>query len=62
VAYTTNLLRTAKFDFTGHDVYAVDSRARPMATRSDGGAGTLAQQIRAEYLQEKLADKGPSRS
>jgi len=59
VAYTTKLLGSAKFDFTGHDVYSVD-RAHAQWPRDLAAAQELwRQQIRAEYLQEKLADKRP---
>lgn len=58
-AYVTDLLRTAKFDFTGHDVYAFDREhaERPRDLRA--AQKIWRQQIRAEYLQEKLADKSP---
>ena len=59
VAYTTNLLRTAKFDFTGHDVYAVDREHAQWPRDLMAAQELWRQQIRAEYLQEKLADKGP---
>ena len=57
VAYDTYVLRTAKFDFTGHDSYSFDrEQAHRPATAAD--ARTLWwQQLRAEYLQEKLGDK-----
>jgi carboxyl-terminal processing protease len=58
--YVTNMLQTAKFDFTGHDVYSYDrdSAARP---RDLAAAQALwRQQLRAEYLQEKLSDKQPA--
>jgi carboxyl-terminal processing protease len=59
VTYTTDLLRTAKFDFTGHDVYSYDREhaQRPRDLRE--AQALWRQQIRAEYLQEKLADKRP---
>lgn len=59
VTYVTELLATSKFEFSGHDVYSFDrdhaARPRdPMAARD-----LWRQQVRAEYLQEKLADKQP---
>ncbi len=58
-AYDTYVLRTAKFDFNGHDSYSFD---REHATRPATVAEARAlwwQQLRAEYLQEKLNDKNP---
>jgi carboxyl-terminal processing protease len=58
-AYTTRLLRTEKFDFTGHDAYVFD---REKAERPRDGKAAEAlwrQQLRAEYLQEKLTDRPP---
>jgi hypothetical protein len=59
VTYLTDLLATSKFEFSGHDVYSFDREhaARP---RDPTAARELwRQQVRAEYLQEKLADKQP---
>jgi carboxyl-terminal processing protease len=56
-AYDTDVLRTAKFDFTGHDSYSFDrEHARRPATATEARA-LWWQQLRAEYLQEKLSDK-----
>ncbi len=58
-AYDTYVLRTAKFDFTGHDSYSFD---REHARRPADAAEARAlwwQQLRAEYLQEKLGAKRP---
>jgi carboxyl-terminal processing protease len=58
-SYTTKLLRSEKFDFTGHDVYAFD-REHAEWPRDVKAAETLwRQQLRAEYLQEKLTNKRP---
>ena len=58
-AYDTNMLRTATFDFTGHDSYSFDrEHARRPATAAEARA-LWWQQLRAEYLQEKLSDKRP---
>ena len=59
VTYTTNLLRTAKFDFTGHDVYSVDREHAQWPRDLTAAQELWRQQIRADYLQEKLADKRP---
>ena len=57
VAYATELLRTDKLDFTGHDVYSFDrEHARPPADMAAARA-LWRQKLRAEYLEEKLADK-----
>ena len=58
-AYDSYVLRTAKFDFTGHDSYSFDrAQARRPATAAEARA-LWWQQLRAEYLQEKLGDKRP---
>jgi carboxyl-terminal processing protease len=59
VDYNTNLLRTAKFDFTGHDVYSVDREHAQWPRDLTAAQKLWRQQIRADYLQEKLADKRP---
>jgi carboxyl-terminal processing protease len=59
VAYVGEHLRTDKLTFTGHDVYSFD---REHARRPADVAAAHAlwqQQLRAEYLQEKLTDKKP---
>ena len=57
VAYATTSLRAGKFDFTGHDSYSFD-RAHAERPRDLASARELwHQQLRAEYLQEKLTDK-----
>jgi carboxyl-terminal processing protease len=59
-AYLTELLQTAKFDFTGHDVYAFDREHAERPDDLQAAQKIWRQQIRAEYLQEKLADKPPA--
>jgi carboxyl-terminal processing protease len=57
VAYVTETLRTSTFDFTGHDTYSFD---REHATRPHDLAAAQEiwrQQLRSDYLQEKLSDK-----
>jgi carboxyl-terminal processing protease len=60
-AFATALLKTNAFDFTGHDVYSLDrehaERPRDLAAAQD----LWRQQLRAEYLQEKLGDSAPEK-
>ena len=60
VSYITETLRIATFDFTGHETYSYDrenaSRPRDLTAARE----LWHQQLRAEYLQEKLADKPAS--
>jgi carboxyl-terminal processing protease len=59
VDYVTKLLRSEKFDFTGHDTFSFD-RSKAERPRDPAAAQALwRQQVRLEYLQEKLADKRP---
>jgi carboxyl-terminal processing protease len=59
VAYSTALLRSESFDFTGHDRFSFD-REHAVRPRDLPAAQELwRQQVRAEYLQEKLGDKKP---
>ena len=58
-AYDTYVLKTAKFDFTGHDSYSFDrEHAQRPATAAQARA-LWWQHLRTEYLQEKLNDKRP---
>jgi hypothetical protein len=58
-AYVTNALQTGKFDFTGHDDYSFDREHAPRPANLAVAQALWMQQLRAEYLQEKLADKKP---
>ncbi|HEX3775229.1 MAG TPA: carboxy terminal-processing peptidase [Polyangiaceae bacterium] len=59
--YATELLHTDSFDFTGHDVYSLD-REHAERPRDLAAARALwRQRLRAEYLQEKLADAPPAK-
>lgn len=58
-AYVTDLLLTARFDFTGHDIYAFDRQKAERPRDLQAAENIWRQQIRAEYLQEKLAGKSP---
>ncbi len=60
VAHATKLLRSEKFSFTGQDTFSFD---RSKAERPADPAAAQAlwrQQVRFEYLQEKLGDKRPA--
>ena len=58
VAYDETLLRGRTFRFTGHDVYVFDRRTPcPRATAEARPMGR--QDLRTEYLQEKLSDAAP---
>jgi hypothetical protein len=59
VAYVTNLLQSEKFDFTGHDVL-VRPRESSAPANLDAARELWRQNVRAEYLQEKLAGKKPA--
>lgn len=58
-AYTTRLLRTAKFDFTAPEAYAYDRESAERPRDVKAAEALWRQQLRGEYLQEKLADKRP---
>ena len=57
VDYVTKQLKTAKFDFTGHDVFSFDRDKEPRPKDIEAAQALWMQQLRAEYLQEKLGDK-----
>jgi carboxyl-terminal processing protease len=56
VVYDDRLLRTGVFDFTGHDVYAFDRKAAPRPRDEASARDLWRQELRSEYLQEKLND------
>jgi carboxyl-terminal processing protease len=57
--YVTKALRTTKFEFSGKEAFSVD-RSKAQRPRDLAAAQALwREQLRAEYLQEKLADKRP---
>lgn len=58
--YVTNTLATAKFDFTGHDTFALDREKAGRPVDLKAARALWWQQLRAEYLQEKLGDKKPA--
>ena len=59
-AYATNLLQSEKFDFTGQDTYSFDREKAPRPADLDAARELWRQNVRAEYLQEKLAGKKPA--
>ncbi|HEY4188030.1 MAG TPA: carboxy terminal-processing peptidase [Polyangia bacterium] len=59
VAYDDELLRTDRFDFAGHDSYLFDRRRAPRPADLTTARELWRQQLRADYLQEKLTDKPP---
>jgi carboxyl-terminal processing protease len=59
VAYVTNLLQSAKFDFTGRETYSFDREKAPRPQDLDAARQLWRQNVRSEYLQEKLAGKKP---
>ncbi len=59
VSYMTNLLQTGTFDFTGHDQYTLDREHAPRPHDLAEAQQLWKQNLRFEFLQEKLADKKP---
>jgi carboxyl-terminal processing protease len=59
-AYVAEVLKTDPFDFTGHDVYEIDRERASRPANLAAARALWRQQVRAEYLQEKLADKKPN--
>ncbi len=59
-AYVTNLLQRERFDFTGHDAYSFDREKAPRPQDLDTARQLWRQDLRAEYLEEKLAAKKPA--
>jgi carboxyl-terminal processing protease len=59
-AYVTNLLQSEKFDFTGHETYSFDREKSPRPPDMEAAHHLWRQNVRAEYLQEKLAGKKPA--
>ncbi len=60
VTYATNLLQHGKFDFTGHDEYSFDREKAARPADLAAAEGLWRENVRAEYLQEKLAGKKPA--
>ncbi|HEX4405684.1 MAG TPA: carboxy terminal-processing peptidase [Polyangia bacterium] len=60
VAFSDQLLKANKFDFTGHDAYSFDRERAARPTDLAAAHALWQQQLRAEYLEEKLTDKPPA--
>src|SRR3954471_22795542 len=60
VTFATELLRTAAFDFTAHDRFGFDREHAPRPRDLTAAHVLWRQEIRAEYLQEKLTDRKPA--
>jgi carboxyl-terminal processing protease len=59
VDYIGKLLKTEKFTFTGAESFALDRTKAPRPSDLAAAQALWRQQVRLEYLQEKLADKKP---
>jgi carboxyl-terminal processing protease len=55
--FVAQLLKTEKFDFTGHDSYSFDREHAERPHDLAAAQSLWREQLRAEYLQEKLAEK-----
>src|SRR6516225_11317084 len=56
-AYVAELLRTERFDFTANERYNFDRKNAPHPADLSAAQQLWRQQVRADYLQEKLAGK-----
>jgi carboxyl-terminal processing protease len=60
--FASNLLQTAdKFDFTSHDTYSLDREHADRPADLAAAQALWTEQLRAEYLQEKLEDAAPAK-
>jgi carboxyl-terminal processing protease len=57
--FITNTLKTEKFEFAGHEVYSPDRETAERPRDAAAAHELWRQQLRAEYLQEKLGDAPP---
>ncbi|MDB4980426.1 MAG: carboxyl-terminal protease [Myxococcales bacterium] len=57
VTFTGEILRTEKLDFTGHDTYSFDRESVRRPATLAAAHDLWRQQVRVEYLEEKLNDK-----
>jgi carboxyl-terminal processing protease len=58
-AYDTELLKAGAFEFAGKDSYTYDRKKSPRPKDLAAARELWRQELRAEYLQEKLIDKKP---
>ncbi len=59
--YVSSILHTARFDFTGHDVYYFDREHAQRPLNLAAAQDLWRTELRAEYLQEKLGDIQPNK-
>jgi carboxyl-terminal processing protease len=59
--YVTHLLATSSFDFTSHDTLSLDRRHAPRPKDRASAEALWREQVRAEYLEQKLAGTAPDR-
>jgi carboxyl-terminal processing protease len=59
VAFLTEALKTEKLVFVGHDVYSFDREHARRPANLAAARELWRQQLRAEYLEDELADKPP---
>jgi carboxyl-terminal processing protease len=59
--YAADALKTATFEFTGHELYSLDREHAERPVDIAAAHALWQQQLRAEYLQEKLADAPPEK-
>lgn len=57
VAYTTRMLKDGKFDFSSNETFSYDRKEAPRPADVKAAQELWHQQLRYEYLQEKLAGK-----
>jgi len=57
VAFISNLLSVGKFDFTAEETFSYDRKTEPRPANIAAAKSLWHQQLRYEYLQEKLAGK-----
>ena len=57
VTFVTDLLKNEKFDFTSDEKFSYDRKNAPRPADADAAKSLWKQQLRYEYLQEKLAGK-----
>jgi carboxyl-terminal processing protease len=59
-AFVAETLKTAKFDYSGHESFSADRQHAPRPRDLTEAKALWRAQLSAEYLQEKLADTAPA--
>jgi carboxyl-terminal processing protease len=59
--FATHLLETSRFDFTGQDTLSLDRRHAPRPKDRAAAEAVWREQVRAAYLDQKLAGTSPDR-